>query len=70
MLPVGTVTRVAPLLGDAQPLPLGGLKDPGRQLPGVQLMHGVPVILAGGRTDGVGGAVHHPGVVGIIEIYA
>ena len=68
MLPVGIIALVGPFLGDAQPQGFSGLIDPFWNLAGVEFVHGVPVELAEGVADGIGGAVHHPGVIEVIEV--
>ena len=55
VLPVGVVAGVGPFLGEAHAQPFGGPVDPARHLPGVEFVHGVPVVLAEGAADGVGG---------------
>ena len=58
-----------PRTGDAAAHPAGGPVNPHGQVPGVDFMHGVPVVLAERPADGVRGAVHHPGVVEVIDVH-
>src|SRR3974377_609121 len=67
--PVSIIAGVKPGLGNTKPRPFPGLIHPGRQVPGVQPVHAVPIILAQGETDGVWSAINDILEIEVIEIH-